>query len=76
MKQLHLTLLNIEGNEIFSDYIKNIDCVDSHTIIYHKTNFSEADVIRLHFNLQFISISEGKIYLYYDNGIHAEVIRK
>lgn len=62
--------------EIFSDFIAHIDAVDSHTVCYDKVNFSEADVIRLPFDLKFIYIADGKVTLYYGNDLYAEIIRK
>ena len=76
MRKLFITLLNVENEEIFSDFIENIDAVDSHTVIYSKVNYSEADVIRLPFNLRFISIKDGAVRLHYDNGVYAQIIRK
>jgi hypothetical protein len=64
------------NEEIFSDFIENIDAVDSHTCIYPKIKYSEADVIRLPFNLRFINVLNGSVMLFYDNGVHAEIIRK
>ena len=62
--------------EIFSDFIENIDVVDSHTNIYPKVKYSEADVIRLPFNLRFLTIRDGVVSLHYDNDVYAEIIRK
>jgi hypothetical protein len=76
MKRLYLTLRDSDKNEIFSDFIANIDAVDSHTVVYQKQKYSEADVIRMPFHLNFIAIKDGIVYLYYDNGVHAEIIRK
>jgi len=64
------------NEEIFSDFIENIDAVDSHTCIYPKIKYSEADVIRLPFNLRFVHVINGSVVLYYENGVHAEIIRK
>lgn len=76
MKRLFITLLNGDNEEIFSDYVSNIDAVDSHTVIYRKQKYSEADVIRIPFNLQWIQLINGSILLHYENGVHAEIIRK
>lgn len=76
MKQLFITVFNPEHEELFSDFISHIDAVDSHTIIYHKTNYSEADVLRLYYDLNYIYIAEGKVILYFKGGLYAEIIRK
>lgn len=75
-RKLFITLYNGLNEEIFSDFIENIDAVDSHTIIYPKVKYSEADVIRLPFNLRFINVWDGKVRLFYDNGVHAEITRE
>jgi hypothetical protein len=64
------------NEELFSDFIENIDAVDSHTCIYPKIKYSEADVIRLPFDLKWISVINGSIVLYYENGVYAEIARK
>jgi hypothetical protein len=76
MRKLYLILKNNEGDEIFSDFIENIDSVDSHTVVYRKTKYSEADVIRMPFNLHGVWCRNGMITLIYDNGVHAEILRK
>lgn len=76
VKKLYITVANEDDEEIFSDFIENIDAVDSHTCIYPKVKYSEADVIRLPFNLLSVQVRSGSVFLYYDNGIHAEIIRK
>ena len=75
-RKLFITLYNGLHEEIFSDFIENIDAVDSHTNIYPKVKYSEADVIRLPFNLRFFTIRDGVVSLHYDNGVYAEIIRK
>lgn len=64
------------NEEIFSDFIENIDAVDSHTCIYPQVSYSEADVIRLPFNLKSYGISNGVVFLNYENGVYAEITRK
>jgi len=76
MHSLFITLYNGLNEEIFSDFLSNIDAVDSHTCIYPKVKYSEADVIRLPFQLRFIHAIDGKIEIFYENGVHAEIIRK
>jgi hypothetical protein len=71
-----MTLYNGQNEEIFSDFIQNIDVVDSHTVIYPKVKYSEGDVIRLPFNLRFVHVIDGTVILFYNNGIHAEITRK
>lgn len=75
-RKLHITLFNGLNEEIFSDFIENIDVVDSHTCIYPKVKYSEADVIRMPFNLKFVQVRDGSVLLFYENGIHAEIIKK
>jgi hypothetical protein len=75
-KRLYITLFNAQHKELFSDFICHIDAVDSHTVIYLKFNYSEADVIRVPFHLQFAQIQNGKVNLYYSNGTYAEIVRK
>jgi len=76
MRKLFITLFNRLHEEIFSDFIENIDVVDSHTNIYHKVKYSEADVIRLPFDLRYFTINNGEVTLYYENGIYATIVRK
>jgi len=76
MHSLFITLYNGMDEEIFSDFIEHIDGVDSHVCIYPKVKYSEADVIRLPFQLSYILIRPGKVCLFYDNGVYAEIIRK
>jgi len=64
------------GEEIFSDFIENIDAVDSHTIVYPKVKYSEADVIRLPFDLDSVYIEDGSVFLFYANGVYAQINRK
>ena len=61
--------------EIFSDYIENIDAVDSHTVIYPKVKYSESDVFRIPFNLNSIFVGQGSVILHYENGLDAEIVR-
>jgi hypothetical protein len=75
-RKLFIVLVNGLGEEIFSDYLEHIDAVDSHTCIYPKIKYSEADVIRLPFNLGSVQVFDGAVYLNYDNGIRAKIIRK
>lgn len=75
-KRLFITLFNGDNEEIFSDFIQNIDVVDSHTVIYPKVKYSEADVIRMPFNLRSIYLKNGSVFLYYDYGIYAEIVKK
>jgi hypothetical protein len=75
-KKLHLTLVNSNNDEIFSDFIAHIDAVDSHTVCYKKVNFSEADVIRLPYDITCWTVKNGIIEIYYNNGLTAIIIRK
>jgi hypothetical protein len=75
-KKLHLTIFNSQHEEVFSDFICHIDAVDSHTNVYTKENHSEADVIRIPFELSHIQVQDGKINLYYENLLYAEIVRK
>ena len=76
MKRLYITLRNEEGYEIFSDFIQNIDAVNSHTCIYPRSTHSESRVIRIFYDLLSFYIKDGIVLLYYQGGLFAEVTRR
>lgn len=75
MKRLFITLKDRAGNEIYCDYLCNIDACKSYTIFY-KFPFNESDVMRIPFELEYVTILSGVVRLNYANGLQAEIIRK
>jgi hypothetical protein len=76
MRRLYLTIKNPFGHRIFSDFIENIDSVESHTVIYRKDKYLAANIIRMPFNISSISLLKGIVIMRYDNGLCIEIIRK